>query len=160
MNLWQRRVLGVLTLGGGFLGVVTGLGVFLGEGAAPKFIGAIITLVYGFGIWCGLLMVENEPKSLSINRLYWVVQIPYFMSPLFGYFIGGGAYLYMTFKPGLSAIGWQYLLGSRFEFSLFQTGRPVVIGFNLAAFVVVVFLTREIRSRSASHAEHADRADL
>ena len=160
MKLWQRRVLGALTLGGGFLGIVSATGLFLGEGVATKLIGVIVVLLYGFGMWCGLLLLENSPECLRINRAFWLIQTPYFMSPLFGYYIGCGAYLYLTFSPGVSGMGWQYQFGSRFEFSLLQTGRPIVLGFNVLAILIIIFLTREIRSKNAFPKEPIDCAAL
>jgi hypothetical protein len=147
MQHWQRRLLGTLALGGGFLGVTIAFSLLIAPGQVvlARLLVLPFIVMYCWGAWCGLRLLEGDESSLKANRLFWLLQIPYFMSPIAGYFFASGALLYVTFRPTDLNVGAMLRLGSQFEYSLFQADKPLALGVNLFAVGVVLFLTRLVR---------------
>jgi hypothetical protein len=152
MKDWQRRILGVLALGGSFLGLALGISLAFAPGTSVlarlfclPFIG-----LYCWGVWCGLRMIEEPDAALRSNRIFWALQIPYFMSPIAGYFFASGSLIFVTFRPHDLNFGALWRLGSQFEYSLLQLDKPLTIGINLFALAVVVFLTVQLRKEPTS----------
>ena len=147
MQQWQRRLFGVLALGGGFLGITIAISLLISPGMA--FLARVLVLpfiaVYCWGAWCGLRLIEGDESSLRANRLFWALQIPYFMSPIAGYFLASGFLVYVTFRPSDINVGAFFRLGSQFEYSLLQADKPLTFGLNLFAIAAVVVLTLQIR---------------
>ena len=153
MRLWQRRTLGILALGGGFVGLALGSQMPMNTDLSVP--ARVLTLpfmaLYGFGIWCGLGMLESRPGTVALNRLFWLLQIPYIMSPVAGYLFASGAMAYASFAPG-SGFGAMARFGSQFQYSLFELFRPFAIGVNLVALAVFAFLTWELRREQKERA--------
>jgi hypothetical protein len=149
MKPWLRRTVGILTLGGGFVGVAIGtqtvaatpMSVF-NKAFMLAFVGA-----YALGVWIGLRVLEQVPRASDAAAAYWLLQVPTFMSPIAGYkFAAGGAFfVFWTYGQGF---GMQFQLGSRFEWSLLEAQRPWMLGMNLLAFAISVLLLRESLRRS------------
>ena len=146
MRLWQRRTLGILALGGGFVGVALGSQMLMNaELSVPARVLILpFMALYGFGVWCGLGMLESRPGTVALNRLFWLLQVPYVMSPIAGYLFASGAMAYVSFAPG-SGFGAMARFGSQFQYSLFELTKPFVIGVNVVALAVFAFLTWELR---------------
>lgn len=158
MKDWQRRVLGVLALGGSFLGIALGVSLALAPGASflARFFCIPFIGLYCWGVWCGLRMIEEPDTALRSNRIFWALQIPYFMSPIAGYFFASGSLLFVTFRPYDLNFGALWRLGSQFEYSLLQPDKPLTIGINLFALAVVVFLTVQLRKEPSSNSFKQD----
>ena len=142
MKPWQRRILAILTLGGSFLGGVLSLG-YLSANTIPvrdKFFVLISVAMYSWGVWCGTLLLESRDGAIAANRTFWAIQIPYLTSPIAGYIFASGAFLYVTFQPFALRFDYLFLLGSKFEFSLLQPAKSFVVGINVLAAGVYLFL--------------------
>jgi hypothetical protein len=141
MKPWLRRTIGILTLGGSFVGVTVAFQFLLG-GTQPL-VGNLITLAfvatYGWGVWVGLRLIEQAPRASDMGGIYWLLQVPQFSSPLAGYLFSSGTQLFVQYTVGASlGISWQ--LGSRFEYSLLESGKPWTIGINLGALAIAFVL--------------------
>jgi len=155
MKLWQRRLIGILTLGGSFLGMVITIPFILSqEGWLAISITILFVLTYCIGIWCGMRLLEASNKSLMPITLFWTLQIPYLMSPLAGYSFASGAlfYVYYRFPEGF---GWLTRLGSQFEYSILQPEKPFTIGINLFAVLVASFLAYQWNNSASTAIEEA-----
>ena len=140
MKLWQRRAIGILTLGGSYLGMaMVSPFIFSQESWLAKLLAIFFVLMYCFGIWCGLRLLESSNKSLFPCTIFWLVQIPYFMSPLAGYGFTSGALFYITYEYP-AGFSWFTRLGSQFGYSLLQADKPFIIGVNLFALLIAGFL--------------------
>jgi len=146
MQLWQRRILGVLAIGGGALGIAVGLQVASSSnGVLAWLLIAPFLCLYLWGIWCGVCLLEDRKGAARSNLAFWAIQVPVLQSPYFGYLFTSGFFSTVTLQPAGTKLGFQFWMGSRFEISLMQADRPVVLGINLFALVVAVFLYRHIR---------------
>ena len=153
MQKWQRRLLGALALGGGFLGVTIAFSLLISPGLVV--LGRLLVLpfiaLYCWGSWCGLRLLEGDESSLKANRLFWMLQIPHLMSPIAGYLFASGALFYVTFRPTDLNVGAIVRLGSQFEYSILQADKPLTFGVNLLAVGVVLFLTRQVRREPSNN---------
>lgn len=154
MKAWQRRLLGILDLGGGFLGAVLILNLLL-RPLTPlvptTFWSRIFALpflgLYCWGIWCGVRTLENEGAAIRANLWYWGIQIPCFMSSLVGYLFASGALLVIAFTPRTARTEFMIKIGSQFQYSIAE-GKQFQVGINCFALVVYLLLLAYARARS------------
>jgi len=143
-----RRGLGIVTLGGGFLGLTIGIATAVGPGMHPmsRLLILPFLVLYGWGIYCGLRMIEDPASSLRMNRTFWALQIPYLVSPIGGAYFFSGAYVLAAISS--QAPEWRLAakLGSEFQVTLLQADKPYAAGINLFAVGMVVFLTHQLRT--------------
>ena len=60
MQQWQRRLLGILTLGGGFTGLAVGLSLLLAPGSLlVKLLSVPFLGLFTWGMVCGLQLLEG-----------------------------------------------------------------------------------------------------
>src|SRR5881227_3048645 len=85
MNVWFRRLLLILTIGGGFVGVARTIQFF---SHVDKVIAYVVLLafvcLYGYGIFLGVKLSEG-PAPLRHLRVYFGLQIPFISSPIVAY---------------------------------------------------------------------------
>ena len=148
MKPWLRRVIGVLTLGGGFLGLTVGLQLLFAT--QQPLVGKCMLLAficaYGWGCWVGMRLLEQAPRASDVTALYWLAQVPMFSSPLAAYTFAGGSLLFVTYTVG-PGLGVRWQLGSTFEYSLLDASKPWKLGINLFALSVsIVLLWDSLRS--------------
>jgi len=139
MNAWFRRLLLILTIGGGFAGVLLTIH-SLPQG--NKVIGYISLLafigLYSYGIFVGFKLSEG-PVPLEHLRVYFGLQIPFISSPLIAYrFCSGLSATVAIIQPGLRG-RWDYRLGSVWRFVI-HSSAPWGVGINLVALVIVLLL--------------------
>lgn len=153
MQQWQRRLLGILALGGGFTGLAVGLSLLLAPGSI---LGKLLSVPFlGFFTWgmvCGLRLLEGRDDALRQNFYFWLTQVPFLMSPVFGYSFSSGASLHFKYQPSLSKWDFFARFGSQFEYSLLQ-GKPLIIGINVAAVAaccLLVYLMRKLPPSAGS----------
>lgn len=142
MKIWQRRVLGSLALGGGFLGVVLILMQFM-SGISPvsMLICTPFLALYSWGIWAGIAMLESHPDALQLNKWFWVIQIPYFLSGAVSYlFYAGGAVL-IGWELTATKVNFQAVFGSQFRL-IINAASPTEIGVNIFAVGVAAYIWR------------------
>ncbi|MFZ0917150.1 MAG: hypothetical protein WAN04_09685, partial [Candidatus Udaeobacter sp.] len=87
MNIWFRRFLVVLTVGGGFLGVtIAAYTLFTGKNT-PVFGYAMLGLIiglYAYGIFAGIRLSEDASHYGHVLFFY-ALQVPVFSSPILVY---------------------------------------------------------------------------
>lgn len=140
MQTWQRRLLGTLALGGGFLGLVVILTQILqGASAVSLLLYIPFSAVFAWGVWAGIAMLESHPDALQLNKWYWAVQIPYFLTqPLSAFFYSGGAVLF-GFQIHERKMNLQALFGSQFQFAI-NSERVTEVGINIFALLAAAYL--------------------
>jgi hypothetical protein len=144
MKLWQRRMIGILTLGGGSVGVAAALTLLLTRSNPIEWLFCIgFMVIYVWGVWCGVRLLEGQPDAEKSATKYWLIQIPAFGSPIFGYFLSSGFHATITLQIFPLKINGNFLLGSTFNYSLMQAGSPWFIGFNLFAVAITWWLARK-----------------
>jgi hypothetical protein len=155
MKLWQRRIFGVLALGGGFLGLsLTLMQLFKASGVLNAAILLPFAGLYAWGIWCGLQIIEDGYDALRVNQIFWALQIPLLTSPIFSYSFASGALFYVSMQPFDLKCSFDMDFGSQFAVSLFQD-KPVAIGINVFAAYMSYVLTRHIRKAESSGGDGA-----
>lgn len=145
MRVWQWRAIGMLTLGGSFLGAVMTLVAIPGaDNLLSKLITLIFAGLYAWGTWCGIRMLERSFDALRKGILFWAFQIPYLTSPLLSYNFSSGARAAVALQSTDPHFLWTLQLGSYFVGTIL---RPAAwgIGVNLLALVVTVLLSYKYR---------------
>lgn len=152
MQQWQRRILGILAIGGSALGITIGLQLLFSTGNPIAWLFTSIFIgLYTWGIWCGVRMLEAHDNSAHFNFVFWAVQIPLLQSPYFGYFFSSGLFSTLTFKPSTVKFDFLFWLGSKFEYSLMQAEKPLVLGINVFALAVAAFLYSQVRKAPSNN---------
>ena len=105
MGTWERRLFGIVALGGSYLGLTFGGGLLTSEmpGLAKLFVLPFLGL-YVWGIWCGLRMIEVGDGALRANRRFWLMQVPLFTTPWLGYKFTSGLLGWFALKAPME---WQ-----------------------------------------------------
>lgn len=155
MNKLLRRGLGILDLGGSFLGLVLGLTLFLQH---PSLLTILLEIpflaLYCWGVWCGVRTLENHPKALRANLWLWLIQIPFLKSYFFTYWFTSGALLFVTYAPAGENVSFMARVGSEFQYSFLQP-QPFQVGANLLAVAIcIVLLWRGRHKRRELHEAH------
>ncbi len=150
MKLWQRRAIGVLTLGGGAVGLSAAFTLLISRGNPIEWLFCIAFIaVYVWGIWCGVKLLEGRPDAERSAFKYWVIQIPAFGSPILGYSFSNGFNLTVALQISPLKINGDFFLGSTFKYSLMSAGSPWLIGINVFAVAVAWWLAREASQKGA-----------
>lgn len=159
MGIWERRVLGVLALGGAFTGLVLILATLVQDATWVFRLFMVPGLAfYVWGITCGVRMLEGTPDAIEVNRWYWIVQIPYVDTPLVGGFFTSGASVIIGLQSGESLLFWALHMGSRYKLAVFDFS-SMVIGVNVFALAVVAWLKHRARQAEAADAQAGAPAD-
>jgi len=141
VKLWQRRLLGILAIGGGAIGATQ---CFVAMTSASRVIEWLFVLLafafYGWGVWCGTRLIEGRPGAEQSNRRFWLVQVPTFSTPAVAYFLTCGFHLTVKLEFAPFKLGANFLLGSTFNYSLLQPEAPIYIGMNVFAFGIAGWL--------------------
>jgi len=144
LSNWQRRGLGVLSIGGGALGFGSSMtAVLQGQELAPTNI-VPFALGMGFflwGIWCGVQVLEGTRNALYRNVIFWFVQTPLLQTPFLGYTVFCGAQLQVFAKLSPFQVGFFGSgFGAQFSINLGQPGARFAIGINLVALCISLWL--------------------
>ena len=135
MNVWFRRLLLILTIGGGFVGVARTIQFF---SHVDKVIAYVVLLafvcLYGYGIFLGVKLSEG-PAPLRHLRVYFGLQIPFISSPIVAYRFATG--FQTTIAITQSGLGWDVrFLGSEGQFAILSQ-EPWGEGINVVALAIV-----------------------
>jgi hypothetical protein len=120
MNIWFRRFLVVLTIGGGFLGVVILVDTLFAAQNTPVFayaIFAVLIALYIYGIFAGIRLSEDANHYGHVLFFY-ALQVPFFSSPILVYRFACGFHA-TIWVVGFS-IGWMFRLGSDCQLTILQ----------------------------------------
>ena len=136
MKTWQRRTIGILTLGGSATGFVIVLQeLFNGAGDNYWLIILLAALIlYGFGVFVGVMIFEDHDRMRQFALPFWALQIPYLTSAWLSFEFSSGARFILALTEGAS-IEFYGGAGSRFSFYL-ANGAPFSIGVNFVAIVI------------------------
>ncbi len=141
MNRWMRRIVAVLEIGGGFMGI---LALLVAKPWAKDFsLGTVITLLVFLclvllGLAAGLLVAERREPGLWLSLLYQVVQIPMIVSAAVTY----------QFLPGIQIVagrfgdfhGVLFQCQSKFAFFIGRVPDASGWGLNLSALFFFLYL--------------------
>ncbi|WP_404465951.1 hypothetical protein LG331_06475 [Vreelandella aquamarina] len=144
MRDWQRRVLGVITIAGGGVGISSTMPYMMVSTYALDWLFCIgFVLLFSWGIWCGIQLLEKHPNAVRANFKFWLVQVPVFNTPVLGYFFASGAYL--SVWVGLDSISYNYnaMLGSGFQYSFLNDKLPTLAGVNVLALIMSLWFYRQ-----------------
>jgi hypothetical protein len=147
-----RWILLTLTIGGGFLGLeATVKGLIQREDTRLFFylFQTVFIVLYLFTIIAGLLFADNQKRSTPLI-IAWLLQIPWFSSPILSYDFSEGFH----FVIGLANNGTANVFhcasnfGSEWHFSINQVdaAHPWEIGINLFAVIIFISLLKFKRS--------------
>ena len=150
MDLWERRIIGFLTLGGAATGFFLTVAQLVTT--SPTLLNAtiltIFLLLFVIGIVAGTLVLEQDLRAFWFGIAFWLLQIPVLETGLINYHVYSGATLSLKFGGD----GWfdtHWAIGTSFIFQLQDYAPPAVVGVNLlAGFVAWRFLRQ--RSGTAS----------
>ena len=145
MSAWLRRTSGILTLGGGALGITLILTQLMA--GYPGSIGLLISVAfigaYSWGIAAGVLLLEGSKEGLDLSLPYWLAQIPQFSSPWLLFEFSSGARFVVFFRQGDFHV--NAIVGSHFNFFIGSVGAWSV-GVNVLAITMFALLLRARRS--------------
>lgn len=143
LNNWQRRGLGVLSIGGGAIGLGSSMvAVLKGQVVTSNILPFTLGLAFFlWGIWCGVRMLEGGRRALYHNAIFWLAQVPLLQTPIFGYALFCGAQLQLFLKLSPFEVGFfGSLLSAQFSLNLGQPGARFAIGVNLVALCISFWL--------------------
>lgn len=143
MKPLMRQLHLVLTIGGGFTGIVlTVAAVFNTKESNPLFYAMMLAFIglYSFGVYAGLQFADDrESKDLDLLIAYYWLQVPWLSSPVLSYRFASGFQVSGGWSGNQPFGGFR--LGSEWQFSLAKAA-PWGIGLNVFALVMVVLLMR------------------
>jgi hypothetical protein len=143
MKLWQRRAIGILTLGGGAIGIAAAITLLLTRKNPIEWIFCLAFMaLYAWGVWCGVRLLEGQIGAERSALKYWLAQVPTFGSPVLGYFLSSGFHTTVSLQLSPFKVNGTFLLGSMFNYSLLQPEQPWFIGINLFAAAIAWCLVR------------------
>ncbi|WP_298771592.1 hypothetical protein [uncultured Shewanella sp.] len=147
LNQWMVRFLSVSTIGGSFLGITSISASFASiSGAFSYLIYVVFLVLYVAGIVVAVRLFEKTTVgAIKANLLFWLAQVPIFMSPVLGYQLSNGFFANFWIS---SSDGFQFaaLIGSVFNFSFFQLEQPWALGINVVAIAVVLYFHAALQS--------------
>jgi len=144
MNVWLRRFFGFWALAGGAIG----LGAVFGQvmrfphlGLAQQIALGVSVAFFGWGVWCGIRMLEGHAAAARGNRNFWLIQIPVLSTPwcAWSLFSGVQLKLSMTFAPLAWDFHW-HVLGAQASVDVGASQRPFALGVNLFALCAALYL--------------------
>jgi hypothetical protein len=155
MKTWLRMTVVLMTVGGGFAGVlITANQLFHleGHGVAYAILVSIFFLLYAFVATSGLMFV-HDPRRTRPVLVALALQIPWVSGPIFAYQFASGLFAAMTVGTPEEAgrmnlhFGLNAQIGSQFSVAGFQE-IPWSLGVNLIPFLIFVLLRRSVQASS------------
>lgn len=140
MNLYLRYLALIVTIGGGFSGIVFSMAAFYRMDGSLIYL-IIISLfigLYSFIVFSGLrFSVTNDYQKIHYALM---LQIPWVSSEVIAYRLSSAFQMSVLFKEG--GLDWRIKLGSDFDFFLFNTNLPQGMGINLFALLVLILVIK------------------
>ena len=140
MNIWFRRFLLILTIGGSFAGLVlTWQIIFLAE--KPFWVTYVISLIflalYGYGVFIGVCLAEGA-NPISSLIFYFAMQVPFISSHRVTYRFYSGLEATLAIRD--FGLGWDARFGSEWRLAILSSA-PLGFGINVVAIIIVFILT-------------------
>lgn len=155
MNIWTKRLFLLLSIGGGYCGVVFMLLLLPqvnGQLVGYLLVSAMVA-TFAFGVFCGLKLIEDEERGLRLLRWFFAIQMPILSSPLFAYHLSCGAGINVSF------VGWNLSMFFRFGSEMgvwILQDRPWGLGANVFAVAMFIWTDRILKRRAGRSAQSAD----
>ena len=155
MKIWLRMMIVLMTVGGGFAGVlITADQLFHlnGHGATDAILIVIFFLLYAFVTTSGLIFVHDPHRTRPILVAF-ALQIPWVSCPIFVYQFASVLHVAVTVgEPEVAGnvgfhLGFSAQFGSLFRVAGFQE-IPWSLGVNLIAVLMLVLLRRSVQASS------------
>jgi len=152
MNKWVKYLLIVLEVGGGFSGILLILILQQWNPSIPEHAGFFyifcISLLFLFGIVAGLALVERPELGSALSVFYQALQIPVVSSRLLTYEFLSGLQVGVGWQEGKPAVFFEF--GSRLAlgFMMRTAPYPGMIGVNMLALVLFVYLLLKLRPKA------------
>lgn len=143
IDRWARRIIALLEIGGGAIGMVALASAPSQTGLGGKIILCCGAAYFLFGILSGLLLAESRPRGVICSQAYQFLQILNFTTPVISYLAMSGAYVGLSIKEAGFDI--QAYLGTNFRFTFLRGDSPWSVGINLLAIVAFVWLQQRGR---------------
>ncbi len=143
MNKILKIIVSLVQIGGGLLGLGLIVLSFL-DGQPTQTVmkfHIIFGCVFLFGVVSGLALIIKPRLGLVLSALFQAVQIPFFIKSGIAYAMSCGACV--NLYKHASGWGFNFFFGSRYSLSL-NSEQPWLIGVNIVALVLFVFLIKEI----------------
>jgi hypothetical protein len=135
MRSFLFRLIGILEIAGGFVGVVAMVRRLLPLGSTYEALLSLIGLVlFGFILVAGVMLVEGSERGVSLSRVAQLLQLPLLATPIVSYALHSGAFInvFATLQS-TPRLGIDWHIGSH-GFVLAVAGPAVSrIGINLLA---------------------------
>jgi len=135
MRSFLFRLIGILEVAGGFLGVVAMIRRLLPLGSTYETLMAVIGLMlFGFILVAGVLLLEGSERGVTLSRVAQLLQLPLIATPVLSYALHAGGFVnvFAVIHGGVR-LGMDYHIGSH-GFLLAVAGPGVSrIGLNLLA---------------------------
>ena len=135
MRSFLFRLIGILEIAGGFLGVVASVRRLLPLGSTYESLMALIALaLFGFILVAGVLLMEGSERGVAFSRVAQLLQLPLLATPVLSYALHAGAFInvFATLQAA-PRLGIDWHLGTH-GFVLAVAGPAVSrIGLNLLA---------------------------
>lgn len=135
MRSFLFRLIGILEIAGGFLGVVAMIRRLLPLGSTYETLMALIGLaLFGFILIAGVLLLEGSERGVTLSRVAQLLQLPLLATPVFSYALHAGGFVnvFAVIHGGMR-LGLDYHIGSH-GFVLAIAGPAVSrVGINLLA---------------------------
>lgn len=112
---------------------------------------------FGFGVFAGLKLIEDEARGLRLLRWYFGLQMPILSSPLIAYQLSSGAGINLSMIGSNLSAFWRF--GSEMGVSLFQD-RPWGIGVNIFAVAMFIWCDRIVKRGGCRRPPSTDAASV
>ena len=138
MNDWGRRIVGVMQIANGATGFISSLAVLVVRSTVrgPLYLEFLFCLFSGLLIAAGVLVLEKQPRGLSLSKYLQLFAAPILFSSVFSYQLLSG----LTARAGLgTASGFQMFWANGLMVRLFPED-GVYVGLNILAVGVFFYL--------------------
>ena len=144
MNKLLKMIVLLVQIVGGLVGLgLIGRSFFTDQlTQTAQIIHVVFAFVFLFGIGAGAFLIVKPGLGLVLSAIFQAIQIPVVTVSAVAYALSSGACL--NLYKHASGWGFNFFLGSFYSFQL-NSGRPGLIGVNIVALVLFVFLVKEIR---------------
>ena len=99
-----------------------------------------------FGIFSGLALVEKPQLGIALSAVYQAIQIPVLSSPVLSYTYVSGLQLGAGWLEGRPAVLYEF--GTRSTLFLFRRTDPWLIGVNILALALFIYLLFQLLPKS------------
>lgn len=112
MRNFLFRLIGILEIAGGFVGMVAMLRRLLPLGSTQDSLVALIGVaLFGFVLIAGVMLLEGSERGIRFSRWAQLLQLPLIATPVFSYALHSGAFLnvFATLQaPPRLGLDWQF----------------------------------------------------